>query len=71
MKHRESESMNQLAVAEAKEAALKEKFDQYVKASADKLKFFQVRHCFCPVCSTAFVWLGHCLYLVYFHYLRG
>eukprot|EP01052_Picozoa_sp_SAG31_P019672 SAG31_NODE_1445_length_8320_cov_3.454081_13_plen_58_part_00 len=29
--------------AEAKEAALKEKFDQYVKASADKLKFFQAQ----------------------------
>ena len=38
----ESDSVNQLAVAEAQEAALKEKFEQYVKASADKLKFFQV-----------------------------
>eukprot|EP01051_Picozoa_sp_SAG22_P001106 SAG22_NODE_39_length_26283_cov_18.486653_5_plen_496_part_00 len=43
LKHKESESMNQLAVAEAKEQALKEKFDQYVKASADKLKFFQAQ----------------------------
>ena len=43
MKERGQEMDSKLAEAEGKERALKEKFDQYVKASADKLKFFQAQ----------------------------
>ena len=37
--------------SEAKEALIKGKFEQYVRASGDKLKFFQAEKLVCPAAA--------------------
>lgn len=43
LRHKDEQSKALVSDVEAREQALKGKFDQYVKASADKLKFFQAQ----------------------------
>jgi YesN/AraC family two-component response regulator len=43
LRHKDEQSKALVGDVEAREQALKGKFDQYVKASADKLKFFQAQ----------------------------